>query len=299
MASEQPIRRTAKSPARSGSSPAPSAGGVTTLRLQIETKARPGNITKELSLIDGQNVVYSRNVIEGFAGPRRWVITPPSRCRSAEGVFRIATSPINFGMTNPAVFSDPAKREYQCFAIGARFTSSKAVPLMFKGAPDADVIALPARRGYADLLQLCNQPGDIAWTTATRADEGWVWFALKDPAVLNSTVLWIENHGRHGVPWNGRNNCLGLEDVCAFFADGLVPSAKPNVLTKEGVKTAIELSAEKPTAINYIQGVAKVPAGFEEVSAIEFGPGRAILISPSGVKVTVPVRHEFLKTGKL
>ncbi len=274
-------------------------GGITTLRLQIETKVRPGKVTKELSLIDGQNVVYSRDVVEGFAGPAPLGHHATLAMPGAEGVFRIATSPIKFGMTNPGVFSDPAKREYQSFAIGARITSLKAVPLMFKGAPDADVSRLPARRGYADLLQLCNQPGEIAWTTATRADEGWVWFALKDPEVLNSTVMWIENRGRHAVPWNGRNNCLGLEDVCAFFADGLVPSAKPNVLTKEGVKTAIELSAEKPTAINYIQGVAKVPAGFEEVSAIEFGPGRAILISPSGVKVTVPVRHEFLKTGKL
>jgi hypothetical protein len=274
-------------------------GGITTLRVEIETKLRPGKVTKELSLIEGQNVVYSRDVIEGFAGPVPLGHHATLAMPEAEGVVRIATSPFTFGMTNPGVFSDPAKREYQSFAIGARFTSLKQVPLIFKDAPDADVSRLPARRGYADLLQLCNAPGEIAWTTVTRADQGWVWFAFKDPAVLNSTLMWIENRGRHALPWNGRNNCLGLEDVCAFFADGLIPSTKPNVLTKEGVKTAIELSAERPTAINYIQGVAKVPAGFDEVSTIEFAPGRAVLVSPKGVKVTVPVRHEFLKTGKL
>src|SRR5436190_7502138 len=39
------------------------AAGVTTLRLTIGTKVRLGSITKELSLVDGQNVVYSRDVI--------------------------------------------------------------------------------------------------------------------------------------------------------------------------------------------------------------------------------------------
>jgi hypothetical protein len=74
-----------------------------------------------------------------------------------------------------------------------------------------------------------------AWVAATNAEAGYVWFSLKDPAVLRTTVFWIENHGRHGHPWNGRNNCLGLEDVTAHFADGLAASTRDNVLTKEGV----------------------------------------------------------------
>ena len=130
-------------------------------------------------------------------------------------------------------------------------------------------------------------------------DEGYLWFSLKDPKVLNSTVFWIENHGRHGVPWNGRNNCLGLEDVTAHFADGLHASAEPNVLTKAGVKTAVELSADHPTAVHYIQGVAKVPSGFEQVKTVKFSPGAATFVSTNGHEVTVPVRHEYLKDGKL
>lgn len=274
-------------------------GGVTTLRLQIATKVRPGKVTKELSLIEGQNVVYTREVIEGFAGPAPLGHHATLAMPETEGVVHVATSPIKFGMTNPTAFSDPAKGEYQSFALGAQIKSLKQVPLIFKDAPDADASRLPARRGFADLLQLCNAEGEVGWTTATRVDEGWVWFALKDPQVLNSTVMWIENHGRHEPPWNGRNNCLGLEDVCSYFAEGLVPSSKPNILNKNGIPTVITLTADKPTAINYIEGVAKVPPGFEEVSTVEFAPGRVVLGSPNGVKVTVPVRHEFLKTGKL
>ncbi len=273
--------------------------GATTLKLGLETKARTGHITKEVSLFEGQNVIYETDTIQGFAGPAPLGHHATLAMPDKEGSVRIATSAIRFGMTNPTQFSDPTKGEYQSFAIGARFTDLTQVPLQFKGAPDADATRVPARQGFADLLQICYAPAEIAWTTATHVDEGYVWFSLKDPAVLNSTVFWFENHGRHGVPWNGRNNCLGLEDVTAYFADGLPAAAQPNILNKEGVKTALELSADHPTAIHYIQGVAKVPAGFEQVKTLEFTPGHVTFVSTTGQRVSVPVKHEFLKTGKL
>jgi hypothetical protein len=270
-----------------------------TLKVDLQTKVRPGHVTRAWSLLPGHNVIYGTDTIEGFAGPAPLGHHATLAMPDKEGTVRIATSPIKFGMTNPTQFSDPTKGEYQSFAIGARFTDLTKVPLQFKGAPDADVTRLPARQGFADLLQIYYEPGEIAWLTVTRGDEGWLWFSLKDPALMNSTVFWIENRGRHGAPWNGRNNCLGLEDVTAYFADGLPVSAEPNLLNKEGVKTAVELSKDHPTVIHYLQGVAKVPAGFEQVKTLEFAPGSVIFVSTSGQRVTVPVKHEFLKTGTL
>lgn len=278
-------------------------GDVTTLTLGIETKARKGKVTKELSLVDGQNVVYSRHTIEGFAGSvplgHHATLAMPEK----EGAVRIATSAIRFGMTCPSLFSDPKNREYQALQPGAKWTDLAKVPAAWKDAPDADLTSLPGRYGHADLVQLANESWEKtngpAWTTATFADGGFVWFALKDPAVLNSTVFWMENHGRHAHPWNGRNNCLGLEDVTAHFADGLAASIKENALTKGGVETTVKLSAEKPTAVNYIQGVVKIPEGFENVKSVEFAPGEVTFVSTTGKRVTAPVRHEFLRTGKL
>ncbi len=147
------------------------------------------------------------------------------------------------------------------------------MPVAWKGAPDADLTRLPARYGYADLILLVNESwdktGGPAWMTATYPDAGYVWFSLKDPDVLRTTLFWIENHGRHGAPWNGRNNCIGLEDVTGYFADGLAGSAQENLLSAEGVKTVAQLTADKPTVINYIQGVARIPAGFEMVRTLE------------------------------
>ncbi len=279
------------------------AGDVTTLTLAIATRVRPGRVTKELSLVAGQNAVYSRHVIEGFVGRvplgHHATLAMPEK----EGAVRIATSAIRFGMTCPTLFSDPKQREYQALLPGAKWTDLAKVPMAWKGEPDADLTRLPGRYGHADLIQLANESweksGGPAWTTATFADAGYLWFALKDPAVLNSTVFWMENHGRHAAPWNGRNNCLGLEDVTAFFADGLASATDDNVLTRAGVDTALALRADRPTTVNYIQGVVKISDGFENVRTLEFAPGRVTFVSTTGKRVTAAVRHEFLRTGKL
>ena len=276
------------------------AGDVSTLTMEIDTKVRKGRVIKELSLVDGQNAVYSRHTIEGFAGRAPLGHHATLAMPEKEGAVRIATSPIRFGMTCPGVFSDPKQREYQALLPGAKWTDLAKVPVAWKGAADADLTRLPGRYGYADLVQLVNESsektGGPAWTTATFAD-GYLWFALKDPAVLTTTVFWMENHGRHGHPWNGRNNCLGIEDATAFFADGLAASVSDNLLSKEGIATAVTLTADKPTTVNYIQGVVRIPEGFENVKTLEFAPGEVTFVSTTGQRVTAPVRHEFLATG--
>jgi hypothetical protein len=277
------------------------AGDVSTLTMEIDTKVRKGRVIKELSLVDGQNAVYSRHTIEGFAGRAPLGHHATLAMPEKEGAVRIATSPIRFGMTCPGVFSDPKQREYQALLPGAKWTDLAKVPVAWKGAADADLTRLPGRYGYADLVQLVNESsektGGPAWTTATFSADGYLWYALKDPAVLTTTVFWMENHGRHGHPWNGRNNCLGLEDVTAFFADGLAASVSDNLLSKEGIATAVTLTADKPTTVNYIQGVVRIPEGFENVKTLEFAPGEVTFVSTTGKRVTAPVRHEFLATG--
>lgn len=278
-------------------------GPVSSLKIAIETNVRKGTITRELSLIDGHNVVYSKSTIEGFAGRAPVGHHATLAMPEKEGSVRIATSPIHFGMTAPGLFSDPKNREYQSLLPGAKWTNLTKVPTAWKDAPEADLSRLPARYGYADLVQIVNQPQTKdelpAWTTATFTDSGYLWFALKDPTVLNSTVFWIENHGRHGHPWNGRNHCLGLEDVTAFFAEGLAASTQKNALTQQGVQTALTFRADQPTSVHYIQGVVKIPADFEQVKTLEFGADEITFHSVKGKKVTAPVRHSFLRDGKL
>lgn len=278
------------------------ADGTERLSLVLDTKVRPGTITKELVLVPGEPVVYSRHVIEGFAGPTPLGHHATLAMPDEEGVVRVSTSPFRIGMTCPGVFSDPANREYQSLASGQPFTDLSHVPSAFKTPADVDCSRFPARRGYADLLAVVADEAQLgggpAWTAAVNTLDHWAWFAIRDARVLPTTVFWIENHGRHGVPWLGRNNCLGLEDVCAFFADGLVPSIEPNVLSEQGVRTAIALDAARPTEIRYAQGAVRVPTGFDRVKTIDFSSaGRIRLVAESGDEVTVPVRHAFVMGG--
>jgi len=279
-------------------------GPVTTLVLAVRTHSPPGKVTKTIQLVDGQNVVYSQERLEGYSlktsiGHHATLAVPEK-----EGSLRMATSRMQFGMTAPYLFSDPTNREYQSFAIGQRFDSLSSVPLAWKGAAPADCTSFPARTGFADLLAIFSEkagklPRQVAWNTATNQDGGYLWFSLRDPRILPTTVFWIENHGRHGVPWNGRNRCLGLEDVCGFFSEGMPISAQPNELNAQGIPTAIELNPARATVVNYVQGVAKVPAGFQMVKDLEFEPGSVTFISVTGKKVTVPVNYEFVPTGSL
>lgn len=270
-----------------------------TLTLTLDTKIRPGKITKELTLVPGQPVVYSRHVIEGFAGPVPLGHHATLAMPEEDGSIAVSVSPFRLGMTCPGVFSDPANREYQSLASGEAFTDLARVPSRWKQPADVDCTRFPVRRGYADLLAVFADEkalnGRPAWTTAVNTKDHWVWFSLHDPSVLPATVFWIENRGRHGLPWNGRNSCLGLEDVCAYFAEGLVPSTTPNLLSKQGIRTAVDLDATRPTEIRYAQGAARVPAGFDRVKSIDFSkPEQITLAAQSGATVTVPVRHEFV-----
>ena len=92
---------------------------------------------------------------------------------------------------------------------------------------------------------------------------------------------------------------MGLEDVCGYFALGLEESAKPNVLTRAGVKTAHTLRPTHPFAVHYIQGVVKVPRGFGAVKTLRFAPGEVRFVSTSGKTVAAPVHHEFLASGSI
>lgn len=274
--------------------------GIATLTLELHTKIRKGTVTKKLSLVDGENAIYTSHIIEGFTGNmpigHHCTLDVPEK----EGSLRVAVSPFDLGMTCPVIFSNPKNREYQSLAINARFSTLTRVPTMAKEAPAADCTSFPQRTGYTDLIQVFKKPSnDPAWTAVTCQAKGYLWYSLKDAAVLPGTVLWISNKGRHGSPWNGRNRCLGMEENCSYFAEGLVPSIRPNMINRAGFPTAVALSPNKPTVVNLVQGVAKVPAGFETVKEALFGPGNVTFISGTGKKVVVNVNWAFLKTGKL
>jgi hypothetical protein len=271
----------------------------TTITLEIVPKVRQGRVIRKLSLVDGQNAVYDHTIIEGFAGKTTMAHHAVLAVPKAERTLLISSSPFVFGMTCPYPLSDPEKGEYQALAVNARFNDLSSVPSMIQKAPGTDCSAFPARRGYSDLLQMWSHPtgNEPAWVAAVNTEERYLWFALKDPKVLPGRILWIENQGRHSAPWNDRINCLGIEDGCMFFDAGIAASCAPNAIAQAGFATCHELRNDVPFAVNYVQGVVRVPRDFGYVRRAKFESDGVRFVSEEGHGVLARVNHRFVFSG--
>ncbi len=268
--------------------------GVSTLELAMEMKERAGKVTKKLSFVEGHTAVYQQHHIDGFVGK---TTLGHHATLTGEKHWKISTSPLHFGRVNTGT-PLMVNGEYSALQPGAWFEALEEVPTVWKEPATSDCSIFPNREGFVDIIQVYfQQLGDTpAWTCAVCEEEGFLWYSFKNRAVLPSMVMWMENHGRHGEPWNGRNCCIGLEDVCAYFAKGLVESIAENETNKAGIPTCHELDGEG-FDVNVVQGVVRVPEGFDKVKAIFFEEGKCVFVSESDKLVGTEVNHKFVFTG--
>ncbi|HEY0865854.1 MAG TPA: hypothetical protein VGE01_00665 [Fimbriimonas sp.] len=259
------------------------------IRMRLETKIRPGEVLKELTL--GDHAVYSRHTLSGMSGPMSFGHHAMLRFES-EG--RLSTSPIAFGQVYPYEFESPAKGGYSSLKQGAYFSSLSSVPSATGGV--ADLTRYPAREGFEDLVMvLSERETDLAWTAVVFQDEGYLWVSLKDPRVLPATVLWHSNGGRHYAPWSGRHRrVLGIEEVCSYFHTGLAESAAENEVSRAGYRTYHDLDPDRPLEVGTIMAVAEVPDGFERVLAVRRSEGGALLTGAGGIQIELPLDMGFL-----
>ncbi len=271
--------------------------GVQTLHLRMKTKARKGQVDKQISLADGQNVIYSSHVISGMSGKMPLGHHATLKFPDAPGSGLISTSRIKFGQVFVEPTENPEEKGYSILKPGAVFKDMTKVPMIT--GENTDLSVFPARRGFEDIAILIADPRlSMAWTAVSYPEHGYVWFGLKDPKVLAATLMWMSNGGRHYSPWNGRHvNVMGLEEVTSFFHVGLKESLAKNCLSVKGVPTALPLSPQKPTTVNYIMGCVPTPKGFDRVKSIRANrAGNSITItSENGKNVQTAVNIGFLQ----
>jgi hypothetical protein len=273
--------------------------GKTSLRLSLKTRIRPARVDKEILLADGQNNVYCRHVVSGASGPMCLGHHAMLKFPDEPGSGVVSTSRMVLGQVFPGAFESPEQGGYSFLKPGAPFQSLQSVPTIT--GETADLTRYPARRGFEDLVMMVNDPAEpLAWTAVTFPKQRYVWFGLKDPRVLRHTVLWLSNGGRHYPPWSGRHvNVMGLEEVTAYFHLGLAESAARNPLSEAGHPTCLTLDPAKPLVVSYVMGIAKIPAGFDQVVSIQAAAnGREIILeSASGKQARAAVGLEFLHGG--
>lgn len=271
------------------------SGDVSTIEFGISTKIRRADVVKTVKVNKKHPVLYFTHTISNSYGEMDLGHHPIIKMPENGEKMYLSVGKFDFGMTCPGIFSDPRKEAYQILDRGKEFSSISAVPALPKDIDSIDYSEFPSPYGFTDLFSVFKKPsGKPAWVVAVYPQQGYLWFALKDAAVLPSTTLWISNSGRFFAPWNGRTYCIGVEDTCSYFAEGLKPSMDHNLLNDKGFPTTIQLDPEKPTQIRHIQGVAAVPADFGKVADVEFGDSCITFVDVNGGKVAVPVDYDFV-----
>lgn len=267
------------------------ATGPERLEAVVRCPESGAEITKILTLREGQTAVYQEHRISGADGRYNYGNHPVLDFSTlAEGQGRVSVSPFRWGSVYPDGFSNPLNREYGILKTGAEFTRLEEVPLATGGT--TDLTRYPARRGYEDLVMMVSEPATaeqpFAWSAAVL--DSYVWFSLKNPADFPSTLFWISNGGRHGEPWNGRHlGRLGIEEVCSHFADG-PEVAREDRLKARGIPTSRRFSRDEAVSLRLVQAVTAVPDGFGKVTAIRpDGAEHVVVTGETGATVRVAV----------
>lgn len=269
-------------------------GDEVTLTARLTSHVRPGEVTKSIRLRDGETNIYCRHELRGFTGPMPLGHHAMLAFPEELGPGQIMLSPWREGRVCPRPIESPAAGGYSTLKVGAPFRNLRQVPLATGGY--ADLSTYPEREGFEDIVMVSSRarPGKLAWSTVTFPQAGWLWFAIKDPRMLASTILWHSNGGRHYPPWNGRHRrVLGVEEVTAYFHFGLADSAEANPLAAAGVPTTFPLRKDRVTTINYIMGVIALPSGFDRLKTLRLMPDGLLAKSDSGVTVPHPVDLSF------
>lgn len=264
----------------------------TSLHLSMRTKIRVGRVDKKITLVPGQTVIYQEHTLTGMTGPINFGHHAMLHFQSPG---RLSTSKRALGQVFVEPTELPEKQGYSLLKPGAEFDDLTAVPTIT--GQMTDLSRYPNRRGYEDIAILCADPKlALAWTAVTFPAEGYVWFSLRDPRVLASTLLWMSNGGRYYAPWNGRHvNVMGVEDITGYFHYGLAQSVAPNPLSRRGIKTHHILNPQTPFTVKHIMGVAGIPKGFDQVRELIPGKDSITLVSDSGRQVKVAASPDFVR----
>lgn len=271
------------------------------LQLGMELSAQRGQCQAITALVSDQPVIYQRHDLSRLTAP----INPGHHATlsfpKTAGEGRLSFSRLKCAFT----YRQPIEREEtggrSCLKPDVVITDLREVPCI--DGSMTDLTRFPARPGFEDLAILCTDPAlTLAWSAVTFPERGYVWFSLRDPRQLSCTLLWFSNGGRDYPPWNGRHvNVMGIEDMTGYFHEGLAASCRNNPLTEHGVRTCLDPDGGGRISIPYIQGVARIPRGFDRVAAIDSlqTEGRIILRSDSDIEVTLPCHAEFLETWQI
>lgn len=254
-----------------------------------------GRVEKSITLGISNPVIYTEHRISGFEGTyplgHHAILHGAAPDDDASTpIWHIMTKPFDLGITEPGYTSPTAAGEYYALDAGARFDRLETVPTRWKSPETTDCSFFPAREGFIDLLAWFRRPAnEPAWTIAVNLQNEYAWFSIKDPQTLPATVMWMENRGRHGAPWSGRNSCIGIEETCSYFAAGLAQPEDGGTIGAAGIPVAHHLRPDSETVIRTIQGVFPFPDVERRIVELRMGTNEVSFVDDRADRYTMEI----------
>jgi len=260
------------------------------IKLKINPRDIGGTVTRQISVKD--NILYTLSSVEGVEGSYPVGYHPNLRMPET-GRMYVSNSPFETGRTDGQSASQYKGGEYYSLKPNADFTDMSKVPMINGGT--SDCLIFPRLEGFVDIVAGYRAPvPSIAWSVAAYPSEGFLYFSLKNQEVFGTSLLWMEDKGRHQAPWNGRTRVLGLEDTCSFFANPVLDCRNPNSMSEKGYKTVWSFNSDTVSHFPYIEGTLPISSTFTKVDRVQFSSNSVEIISVSGERISFKVSLDFL-----
>lgn len=231
------------------------------LRYELDGMVAGARVSKELTLCEGQPLVYQRHIFSG--GSAKLPFGHHAMLRADEPL-ELSFSPWVWGGTPPEPVETDATGGRSLLAYPQTFQDLRAVSV--QSGEQVDLSTFPILERSEEILMLVSQDAPLAWSAACAPQAGWLWFSLKMPTTLQSTLLWLSNGGRDYIPFSGRHNrVIGIEEVTSYFHLGHTASNAPNPLSDQGFRTVSTLNPEVQLEVRYAFGLVAIPPGFERL----------------------------------
>lgn len=262
--------------------------------LELTRPVMGATVRKTIRVRRGHAAVYQEHTFTGGSG--RLPIGHHAMLRLPDAA-HLSFSPWVLGTTPPETFEGDPTRGRSLLTYPQKFDDLAHVQLA--DGTHADLTRYPQFREHEDLLMLVADPNQpLAWSAVTAPEAGWVWFALKSPRSLPSTILWMSNGGRYYPPFSSRHTgVLGIEEVASYFHLGHRASIEPNDVAAAGHPTAVELHAGTPLVVRYVFGLASVPPEFRAAESLKPVEGGIEIMDAHGCEVFAPLDWRFVQVA--
>ena len=248
------------------------AGGTVTAAYRLRQPIDGARLTKRIKLHPGHPVVYQEHVFEGGSG--RLPVAHHAMLHVPGGAQLSFSKKIGGGTPATALETDPAKGR-SILAYPQKFEVLSSVRRA--DGQNIDASFYPFDRSHEDLIMMSEAPGaKLGWSAALAAKDGFLFFAVKDAAVLPQTILWMSNGGRYYTPWNSRHLAvIGIEEGAADLGISLDTAG-----AKRDQPSGITLGGN--VAIRYAFGAIPAPRGWTRVNDIAVEAGKITLTDEGG-----------------